>query len=129
MMSTPDIVHRGLADPLALRHGPATPVRHPRRFGLQGGGDNAGNLVDGIQRLASPARGNVPQTVQSLIRKALAPQNHRIAVHRKPFRNGDIGLTRSGGQDDMAAQSYLLWSAVRSDPLLYLLLLHGGKLT
>src|SRR6266536_6645720 len=129
MMGAPDIVHRGLADPLTHSHSPATPVRHSCRFGLQGRLYDGGNLGDGIERLSSPPGSNVPQTVQSLVGKALAPQNHRIAVQRKLFRNGDIGLTRSGGQDDTAAQSHLLWSAVRSDPLLYLRLLHDGKLT
>jgi hypothetical protein len=34
-------------DALALCHGPATPVRHARRFGLQGRIHDCGDLVDG----------------------------------------------------------------------------------
>src|SRR5260370_11881651 len=129
IMGAPDIVHRGLAEALSLRQGPATPMRHPRWFGLQGCVHDGGNLIDGIQGLSSSARSNVPQTVQSFVPKALAPQNHRIAVHRKLLGNGDIGFTCGGGQDDTAAPSYLLWRAVRSDPLLNFLLFYGGNPT
>src|SRR5260370_13269676 len=93
---------------LALRHGSATPVRHPRRFGLQGRIHDRGDLVDLIGGLSSPAGSHAPQTIQPLLTKALAPQNHRVAVHRKPLRNSDIRLTRSGDQNDPAAQSHLL---------------------
>ena len=118
IVGAPDIVDRGLTDALALRHGPATPVRHPRRFGLQGRIHDGGNLIDSICGLSSPAGSDVPQTVQALVTKALSPQNHRVSVHRKPLRNRDIGLAGSGGQNDTATQSHLLWSAVRRDPLL-----------
>ena len=129
MVGAPDIVDGGLADALALRHGPATPVRHPRGFGLQGRLHNRGDLVDGIDRLSSPARSDVPQTVQPLVTKALSPQNHRVSIHRKPLGNRDIGLTRSGGQYDAAAQRHLLWSAVGGSPLLKFLPLPFGRLT
>jgi hypothetical protein len=128
-VSAPDIIDGGLADALALRHGPATPVRHPRRFGLQGRIHDGGDLVDWIGGLSPSAGSDVPQTVQPLVTKTFAPQNHRVAVHRKPLRKRDIRLTGSGAQDDSAAQRHLLWSAVRYAPLLDLLTLHGGKLT
>src|SRR6266851_4263569 len=128
-MGAPDIVNSGFADALAFRHGPATPVRHPRRFGLQGRIHDGGDLVHLIHSLSPPAGSDVPKTVQSLVTKALSPENHRVAVYRKPLRNCDIGLTCSGGQDDTATQSHLLWSTVRCGPLLDLLALHGGKLT
>src|SRR5438445_6603810 len=115
IVGAPNIVDRGLADALALCHGPATPVRHPRRFGLQGRIHDSGDLVDRIRRLSSPAGSDVPQTVQSLVTKALAPQNHRVSVHRQLLRNADIGLTGSGGQNDTTTQSHLLGSAVRRD--------------
>jgi len=129
IVGAPDIVDSGLADALVLRHGPATPVRHPRRFGLQGRIHNSRDLLDWIRGLSSPAGSDVPQTIQSFVTKALSPKNHRISVHREPLRNGDIGLTRSGGQNDPAAQSHLLRGAVRGGPLPELLLLHCGKLT
>jgi hypothetical protein len=79
--------------------------------------------------LSSPAGSDVPQTVQPLVTKAFSPQNHRISIHRKPLRNCDIGLAGSGGQNDTATQSHLLWSAVRRGPLQEFLPLHLGKLT
>jgi site-specific recombinase XerD len=42
-------------------------------------------------------------SVESFIGKAPAPQNHRIAVYRKPPGNGDIGFTCCGGRDDTAS--------------------------
>src|SRR5713226_1764730 len=129
IVGAPDIVDGGLANALALRHGPATPMRHPRGFGLQGRIHDTGDLIDGIQGLSSSAGSNVPQTVHSFVPKALPPQNHGIAVHRKPLGNGDIRFTGSGGRDDTAAQCHLLWRAVGCDPLLNLLLFYGGKLT
>ena len=129
MVGAPDIVDGGLAHALALRHGPATPMRHPRRFGLQGGIDDSGDLVDGIGGLSSAPGRDVPQTVQALLTEALSPQNHRVSIHREPLRNADIGLSRSGGQHDTATQSDLLRSAVSSGPLLEFHLLNIGKLT
>src|ERR1700733_6211890 len=128
-MGPPDIVDGGFADALALRHGPATPVRHPRGFGLQGRLHDSGDLVDLKGGFSSPARSDAPQTVQPLVTKALSPQNHGVSIHRKPMRNGDVGLARGGGQDDTAMQSRLLWSAVRRGPLLEFVPLRFGKLT
>ena len=129
LVGAPDIVDGGLADALALCHGSATPVRHPRWFGLQSRFYNGSDLVYFVARFPSPARSNVPQTVQPLLAKALSPQNHRIAVHRKMLCNSDIGLALSYGQHDTAAQRHLLRSAVGPNPLLDLLPLHGRKLT
>ena len=128
VMGTPDIVDGRLADTLALRHGPATPVRHPRRFGLQSRIHDRGNLVDLIDGFSSSTGSDVPQPVESFVIKALSPQDHGISIHRKPLGNGDIGLARSGGQNDTATQSDLLGSAVRCNPLLEFLLLDFGKL-
>ena len=104
-------------------------MRHPRRFGLQGRIHDGGDLVDWILGFSSPAGSDVPQTVQPLVTKTLALENHRVAIHRKPLRYRDIGLTGSGSQNNSAAQSHLLGGAVRSDPNLDLLALHSGKLT
>ena len=66
---------------------------HPHRFGLQGRINDGGDLIYFIEGLSSPAWSNVPQTVNPLlIIKALPPQNHRIAVHRKLLRNSGIRL-------------------------------------
>ncbi len=87
IVGTPDIIDRGLAHALALRHSPATPMRHPRRFGLQGRIHDTGDLIDLIFGLASAPRSDIPQTIQALITKALSPQNHRISVYRKSLRD------------------------------------------
>src|ERR1035438_5742410 len=49
LVGAPDIADGGLTDPLVLCHGPATPVRHPRRFGLRGRIHDGGDLVYFIQ--------------------------------------------------------------------------------
>jgi len=46
IVGPPDVVDRRLANALALRHGPATPMRHPCRFGLQGSIHDANDLLD-----------------------------------------------------------------------------------
>src|SRR6266478_5061658 len=53
----------------------------------------------------------------------------RLAVNRKPLRNANIGLTRSGSQHDTTAQSHLLRSSVRCNPLLNLLPIYSRKRT
>src|SRR6202165_330334 len=45
----------------------ATPMRHPRRFGLQGRIHDAGDLIDLIRRLPSASRSDIPKTVQALV--------------------------------------------------------------
>ena len=85
-------------------------------------------LVYFVERLPSPARSNIPQTVQSLLGKALPPQNHSIAVHRKLIRDIDSRLTGRRGHHDPTAQSHMLWSSMRREPLLKLLLLHDRRL-
>src|SRR5262249_27462526 len=127
IVGAPDIVDGGLADSLALRHSPATPMRHPRRFGLQGCIHDTGDLVDLIDGLSPAPWSDVPQTVQALISEALSPENHRVSIHREPFRNLDIGLSRGGCQNDAATQGHLLWSTVRRRPLFEFLLVHFGK--
>lgn len=81
-MSPPDIIHRRLADALTLRHGAATPMGHPFRFGLQRSLHDGGDLVDGISRFSSPAGSNIPQTIQTFLLKSLALGAQREAVYR-----------------------------------------------
>src|SRR5258708_20281788 len=104
-MGASDIVDGGLANALALRHGPATPMRHPHRFGLQRRIHDIGDLIDLIRGFSSAPRSDVPKAVQTLVTKALSPQNHRVSIHRKPLRNCDIGLSRSGAYTDPAPPS------------------------
>src|SRR5260370_27333373 len=94
IVCAPDIVDGRLANALALRHRPATLMCHPCRFGLQGRIHDTGDLVYLISGLSSAPRSDVPQTVQALVTEPLSPQNHGVSIHRKPFRNCDIGLSR-----------------------------------
>lgn len=119
----PDIVDRGLADSLTLGHRPTAPMRHAFRFGLQGRIHNGGDLVDVVGGFASAPCRDLPESVQSLFTKALAPQNHSLAIDGQPLRNGHVGFPFGGGQHDPAAQGHLLRRTVGGHPLLYLLLL------
>jgi len=103
-------------------------MRHPYRFGLQGGIHDTGDLVDLIRGLSSATRSDVPQTVQALDTEALSPQNHCVSIYRKPLRNRDIGLAGSSSQNDAATQRHLLRGAVRRRPLLEFLLVQFGNL-
>src|ERR1700756_1008684 len=96
IVGPPDVVDGGLADALALRQGPATPMRHPGWLGLQGCLHNTSDLVDGIRGLSAAPWSDVPQTVQSFVTEAPAPENHRVSIHRKPLRNRDVGLSPRG---------------------------------
>src|ERR1700681_161505 len=129
IVGAPDIVDGGLADALAPCHGPATPVGHPCWLSLQGSLHNSGDLIYSINGLSSPPRSNVPQTVQTLLTKALPPQNHRIAGDRELLRNRDIGPPGSGSKTDPTAQRHVLCSPMRPDPLLEFVLSHGRRLT
>lgn len=101
-------------------------MRHPRRFGLQGGIYDTGDLVDLIRGLSSAPWSDVPQTVQALVTEALSPENHCVSIHREPLRNCDIRISRSSGKNDTATQSDLLRSAVSGGPLLEFQLLNFG---
>src|SRR5665213_756394 len=129
LMRAPNAVDRGLADALIPGHGPATPVRHPRRFGLRGRLHDGGDLIDSIQGLSSPARSNIPKSVQPLLRKAPPPKNYGVPVHRKFLRNSDIGLPRCCRCHHPATQSHLLWRSMRRHPLRKLLLIRRRRLT
>jgi hypothetical protein len=66
---------------------------------------------------------------QPVVTEAFSPQHRGVAIHRQRIGNGDIGLARSGGQNNTAAQSDLRGSAVRRNPLLQFLLFYPGSLT
>jgi len=129
LMSAPDSVDCGLADALVLRHGPATPMCHPRWFGLQRRIHNGGDPVDSIHGLSSPPRSNIPKTVQPLFAKPLPPKNDRVPVHRKLLRNSDVGLPRRSARHNPAAQRHLLRSSMCRNPMLKLFPIHSRKLT
>ncbi len=88
VLSLPVRVDVGLAHSMAPGQGPATPMRHPVWLGLQGGLHNGRDLFDGIGGLASASGSDLPQTVQSLFSKSLAPQHGHFPIDRKLPGNG-----------------------------------------
>jgi hypothetical protein len=73
IMAAPDVVHRRLAHSQALGQGAAAPLGSALGFGLQGGVDDCLDLLRAIGGFASPAGSDLPQTLQTLLRNALAP--------------------------------------------------------
>jgi len=73
IVAAPDVVHRRLTHPDALGQGAAAPWGSALGFGLQGGVDNGLDLLRAIVGFAPPAGSDLPQTLQTLLRKALAP--------------------------------------------------------
>lgn len=61
----------GLTDSLTLSHGPATPMGHPFRLGLQGRVHDGGDFVDAVGGLATVPRSDLPQSIQSLLGKTV----------------------------------------------------------
>ena len=124
----PDIIHRRLADALLLRQRPTTPVRHPCRLRLQRCAHNRGDLTDRVGRFSTSARSYIPQPVQPRFDETLSPENHRIAVYRKPSGDRGIGFGFRNTKYNPTPKGHLLRSAVRGNPLLKLLPIHCGKL-
>src|SRR5450631_1583569 len=120
VMQLPQAVHRVLADPLRLRHEPATPMRHASRLALQRRFNDPASLGLSVVRLASPARRDLPHLPNPPLVNALAPQLHGRPIHFKLLGNRDIVLTRQRSQNNPAAQRHLLRGAVGGLPLLKL---------
>src|SRR2546423_5043275 len=91
IMGAPDIVDGGLAHALALRHSPATPRRHPCRFGLQGCLYHLGDLADRIRGLSSAPWSDVSKTVPSSPKRV----RQRITVFRFTERRFAIATSDS----------------------------------
>ena len=87
VLSLPARVDVGRAHSWALGQGPATPIRHPVRLGLQGGLHNAREFLDGIGWACVRVPERSP-TVQSLFSKSLASQHDRFPIDRKLPGNG-----------------------------------------
>jgi hypothetical protein len=124
IMGAPDVVHRGLAYALLFRQGPATPMRHPRRFGLNSRIHDRRNLVDLVDRFPAPSRSNVPKAVQPQFAEPFPPKNYRVPVYRESSRDSGIALAVRSTEHDPASQRHLLRSSVRGNPFLDLLPLH-----
>src|SRR6516162_1054530 len=119
-MTPPNVVHRRLANPHVAGQGATAPLGSAPGFGLQGGVDDGLHFLPTIAGLAPPTGGNLPQTRQTLLGKARAPEHHRLAIDLVLLRDRVIGLTGSGRQHDPATQGDLLWGTVGRSPLLKL---------
>src|ERR1700686_2590501 len=121
MVSLPDIVDGGLAHPLRLGEQPTTPLAHASRLGAQRRRHDRRDLAPPVAWLAAPARGHFPQTVQALLRKALAPQRDRLAIDLTSSGNGIVGLPFSRRKHNPTPQGNLLWGTEGRHPLPQLL--------
>src|ERR1700676_1692160 len=121
MVSLPDIVDGGLAHPLGLGEQPTTPLGHASRLGAQRRRHDRRDLAPPVAWLAAPARGHFPQTVQALLRKALAPQRDRLAIDLTSSGNGIVGLPFSRRKHNPTPQGNLLWGTEGRHPLPQLL--------
>ena len=128
LVALPDIVDRRLAHPLDLGQLPTTPLRHAFRLGGQRRRHDRRDLALPVAWLAAPPRGHFPHTVQPLLRKALAPQRHRLAIHRQAAGNGAVRLPCGRRQHDPTPQRHLLRRTKRRYPLLQLLCIGLFKL-
>src|SRR6201987_132348 len=93
-------------------HQAATPLRHPFWLGLKRRLDNGLDLVWPKGGLASSARRNFPQAVDTLLPKAPSPQHDGLSIDRQLLSDGTVGSTGGRGQHDPAAQGHLLGSSV-----------------
>src|ERR1700687_3974580 len=121
MVSLPDIVDGGLAHPLGLGEQPTTPLGHALRLGAQRRRHDRRDLAPPVAWLAPPPRGHFPQTVQALLRKALAPQRDRLAIDLTSSGNGIVGLPFSRRKHYPTPQGNLLWGTEGRHPLPQLL--------
>src|SRR6266498_4724987 len=108
VMAFPKIADGGLADALTGRHEAATPVRLALRLRLQGRINNRLDPLRTIGRFASAPRSDLPQTLQSLLRKALSPQADRLAINPQFRPNRCFGFALRRSQHNAASQRDLL---------------------
>ncbi len=105
VVTAPDVVDRGLAHALALRHESATPVRHPLRLGLEGRVHDGFDLFRSIGGLAPATGRDLPQTLQAMLSEPSTPQDHCLPIGLPPpgDRTGRIGRSRPPERFDLAA--------------------------
>src|SRR2546423_1459484 len=111
VVATPDPAHAGLADLLCHRHGAATPMRVPFRFGLQGSVNHALDSSHIITGFAASPWSNLPKRLGAATAEALAPEADRLAVHAVLSGDRHLRLSGGNGQNNAAAQRDLLWSS------------------
>ena len=121
LMAPPDVAHRRFADPQLVGQAAAAPLALPLGFGLQGSVDDLLDFLRPIASFASPPRGHLPETWQTLLGKASAPESHGRASALQLLCDGVIGLALGSCQHDTTAQGYLLGRAIGRSPLLQLL--------
>ena len=121
MVRLPDVVDRRLAHPLGVGQLPTTPLRHAVRLGVQRRGHDGRDLAPSVAWLAAPSRRHFPHTVQPLLDKALAPQPHRLAIHRQAAGDRVVRLAFRRRQHDPTPQRHLLRRTEGRHPLPQLL--------
>ena len=128
IVQLPQPIHRILAHPLRVCHGPATPMCRARRLALQRRLNEAvprGSIVSGFP---SSARAIFQTSPMPPLVHPLGPQLHRDPIHFKPLGNRHIALTGQRSQNNPAAQRHLLRCAVRRLPTLKLSSFRGSHL-
>src|SRR5258708_6073171 len=80
VMALPQSTDRGLAQSLAGRHQPATPMTDSFRLGLQGRVNDCFDAVRSVDRFASATGRDLPQTVQPFLGETLAPQANGLPI-------------------------------------------------
>ena len=119
-MFLPDAIDGVLADLLASRHRPATPMRGSFGFGLQGGLHNRGHLLWRVMGFATAAGLNLPHRIQAILDKPLSPERGRVTVDLQFRGDLEVFLSFRGQQQNARAQGHLLGNEMSANPLLEL---------
>ena len=111
LMAPPDVAHRRFADPQLVGQAAAAPLALPLGFGPQGSVDDLLDFLRPIASFASPPRGHLPETWQTLLGKASAPESHGRASALQLLCDGVIGLALGSWfrQLDLAPFDLLIW--------------------
>src|SRR5262245_42088528 len=103
VMATPDSAHAGLADPLRLRHRPATPLRAAFGLGLQSGVDDGLDTSRIVTGFPASSWRNLPKRLDPAALEPLAPEANRLTVHVILSGGLHLRLATSKRQDDATA--------------------------
>src|SRR6059058_5092905 len=107
IVQLPYTVHRVLADPLRLRHQPATPMGHALGLALQGRLNDPVSLALIVVRFAPATGSDLPDLPDALLVHPLAPKLHGGSAHAEALGDGHILLTCLRFQDNPTTQRHL----------------------
>jgi hypothetical protein len=116
LMTLPDPVDRGLAHPLLLGHGAATPVGRPGRFALQRALNDGGHLRARVSGFSSTPGSHFPQTRDAFLAKTPTPERDGLKVNLQVLGNLLVLAPVGRRQNDLAALRHLLRSAMSGNP-------------